>query len=80
MAKKKYTAPKPSTPQEDKTSFDLDAILVMADIWYNVRFGIMEESKNFQKTPGPISKAACLAAAKKLGLDAFLGEVPLGKE
>ena len=79
MAKKKPKIKKPDPDRsylqeqrEEKQTFDLDAITFLADLWYNVRSMVQEESKKYHRDIGPIPKSACAAAAQALGLGDFI--------
>ena len=66
--------------REESATFDLDAILFLADIWYNVRSMIQEESKKYHRDLGPITKEACIAAAESLGLKDFVAPAYFDEE
>ena len=66
--------PKPIFKDDGKPSFDIPAILLMADIVYYVRENIVKEAPRYHKGLGPISKSAVMAAIKKLSLEKFLKE------
>ena len=64
--------PKPVFKDDGKPSFDIPAVLLIADIVYFVRKAIVEEAPRYHKGLGPIPKAAVMTAIKKLNLEQFL--------
>ncbi len=63
---------KKSDEEKQEYSFDLDSILLLSSITYNVRNALEEECKKSSSIKKSIPPIIVRDVAKKLGLSAFL--------